>query len=260
MSITFNPLDKSDNIVLLDNDLRVYLDTTNNWSSARVTDNTPLQSGRLWYWEVVYENGTHVMIGVASISDDILETHMGVGANSVGWNRNDGLVWNNGSSFASLPQYAPNDVIMIAVDPEAGSVWFGWNGVWFGDPETNTDPIITGLTGTLVPCVSMYSFSASATGRFSNDDYQYTIPDGFDAKPYIISDIVKVNGIPREREVRIHSRETGELLSTVYSSGNTGRFTATIYNKNPCYFVVLDDELTQEHNPVARDMVIPQPT
>lgn len=57
----------------------------------------------------------------------------------------DGTVRTGGSIIQTYPSYGQGNYINIAV--KNGSVWFGKNGVWNGDPVAGTGAAITGLTG-----------------------------------------------------------------------------------------------------------------
>ena len=58
-----------------------------------------------------------------------------------------------GTNWTGASQPAANDIIMMAYDADNGSIWWGKNGTWFNssgtaNPATNTDPRLTGLSGT----------------------------------------------------------------------------------------------------------------
>ena len=79
------------------------------------------------------------------------------------------------------------DILQVAVDVDAGRVWFGRNGTWMegSNPATNTTPAFTGLPVNLYP-VASYALRSSDTGRvvldalFSSGAIQYAVPSGFD--------------------------------------------------------------------------------
>ncbi|CAN5224677.1 hypothetical protein BH09MYX1_BH09MYX1_36660 [soil metagenome] len=71
---------------------------------------------------------------------------------------------------------------MFALDMDTKALWIGSNGVWFngGDPETNLSPVVTGLSGTVYPGVTLYSSSLNAmTANFGQGAFAYTVPKGF---------------------------------------------------------------------------------
>lgn len=120
-------------------------------SNGRVLATTPASSGR-WYWEVVPKMA--VWAGLASTA-----TALPPGADATSWSyRTDsGKTYWNGI-YTSLPAVfnRTTDVLNIAWDADAGRLWFGRNGVWLGggDPVSGVNPALTGVTGTLYPCVN----------------------------------------------------------------------------------------------------------
>jgi|GEM_PF-984894 len=57
----------------------------------------------------------------------------------------DGAVKVNGSTVQTYSTYGPGDFISVAV--KSGSVWFGKNGTWNGNPSAGTGAAVTGKTG-----------------------------------------------------------------------------------------------------------------
>lgn len=92
-----------------------------------------------------------------------------------------------GTNWSGASQLAANDVLMIAVDMDNGSMWVGKNGTWFNssgtaNPATNTDPRWTGLTGTTwFPYYSGYGSVSPVTANinFGQRPFSYTPPSGF---------------------------------------------------------------------------------
>lgn len=92
---------------------------------------------------------------------------------------------NNGTSVASVtPAWAVNDTIMVAVNTITGSIWFGRNGTWVGNPATGASPAYTGLSGTLYFAVSLMdgtSVRNVATAHTPSTQNKYAPPSGFTA-------------------------------------------------------------------------------
>lgn len=81
--------------------------------------------------------------------------------------------------------FAVGDTVNVAVDLDAGRLWFGRNGVWIGgDPAANTAPAFSGLPAALYPAVSIRPLSVAASrdvldGAFSVRHLQSDPPAGF---------------------------------------------------------------------------------
>jgi len=92
------------------------------------------------------------------------------------------------TNWTAASQPAANDVIMVAVDMDNGSMWVGKNGTWFNssgtaNPATNTDPRWTGLTGTTwFAYMAGYTTTAvTSRANFGQRAFSYTPPSGFKA-------------------------------------------------------------------------------
>jgi hypothetical protein len=73
---------------------------------------------------------------------------------------------------------------MIALDVDAGKLWFGRNGTWFGagDPETGAYPAFDDLKGTIFPALSSKHGgrgTAILHVRVTSDSWTYAPPRGF---------------------------------------------------------------------------------
>lgn len=97
--------------------------------------------------------------------------------------RDDGYPFNNGTNIASIGAYAVNAVVMVAVDPVAGKLWFGTGGTWGGggNPAAGTGPQysnLSGQIGAIVLCHGGATSGAEAV-NFGDTAYTYTPPAGF---------------------------------------------------------------------------------
>jgi len=109
-------------------------------------------------------------------------------SNSYGW-----VVITSGSSstfykahdgtWTSIGTYAAGDVIGIAVDIDAGKIWFAQNGTWFssGDPAAGTNAIYTNFTGTMIPYAYGYNTADIGIFNFGARSFAYTPPTGYKA-------------------------------------------------------------------------------
>lgn len=84
--------------------------------------------------------------------------------------------------------WSVNDIIGVAVDRDAGRIWFALNNVWqaSGDPAGNTNPAfddadIIGSLHIIAGTFSAVSGTFSWTWRSSPADHSYSPPSGFSA-------------------------------------------------------------------------------
>lgn len=167
--------------------------------------NISKSSGK-WYWEVTTGGTTAADVGHdigVMTSGHALGVH--VGSEATGWGFSEvstaGLSrkFNNGDSSAGSPSWINGDIISVAIDLDAGKIWWAINGVWHssGDPATGANAIFSNLTGTLFPAVSMApgaGVSSICTTNFGATDFVYDIPDGFSALErtnWFVYDMVK---------------------------------------------------------------------
>jgi len=154
------------------------------------------QSGK-WYWETTLSaQGYGTGLGIADNACPISNFNAGsTQSRTFQWGSFSGgvtLYGTNqsvlsGTSWAGASQVAANDVVMIAVDMDNGSMWVGKNGTWFNssgtaNPATNTDPRWTGLTGTTwFPVYASYGTGSppTANANFGQRPFAHTPPTGF---------------------------------------------------------------------------------
>jgi hypothetical protein len=84
--------------------------------------------------------------------------------------------------------WTPGQVMMVAVDFNTGSVWFGRDGTWLGsgNPATGANPATTLPSGNFDPYMGFYTLGTGTRVlecRFSQEDFQYTPPTGFSQLP-----------------------------------------------------------------------------
>ena len=86
------------------------------------------------------------------------------------------------TSVASYNSYGTNDIIGVAVDLNAGKIYFSKNGTWQGssDPAAGTNPAYSSLSGTYVfGFGSGGGINGSFTANFGQRPFAYTPPTGF---------------------------------------------------------------------------------
>ena len=186
MSVTWNPSDTGANISLSNGDLTATASAYLAYDSTRATD--AKTSGK-YYWEIYIEAiNNNVRCGVGLSSAD-LDSEVGDDAN--GWSYySDGdvtssLYHNNTYSGWGSIFYA-GDVIGVAIDVDAGYIWYAVNNVWqgSGDPAAGTNPAQTGVTNPIFPMCGLgrnTSPADSVTLRTVATSFSYSPPSGFDA-------------------------------------------------------------------------------
>jgi hypothetical protein len=144
-----------------------------------------------WYWEVFSANlgaadcsvAETACIGVISREHSIVKS-VGSGGQGWGW-RGDGKKVHAGR----LRPYGTaadqrDEVMMVALDMDAGRMWFGRNGIWFGsgNPAAGTYPAFEDVSGVLFPAISSkHGGKGTATLRVcvTGDSWTYSPPSGF---------------------------------------------------------------------------------
>jgi hypothetical protein len=183
--VAWSPSDIGANLTLSNGDLTVTKSSANGYSGVRAT--TPKSSGK-HYFEVRVDAGTtspFITIGVSNASETLADF---TGSSASGWSyyEQTGTKVTNGSGAGFGASYDTGDVIGVAVDLDAGKVWFAKNGTWqaSGNPAAGTGEAFSGLSGPLFPAVALHRGDSPAhvvTGRFKVADFTMTIPSGFAA-------------------------------------------------------------------------------
>lgn len=175
--VIWNSGDKAANITLSGSDLIATRSGGGSYEAVR--SNKPLPSTGKHYFEI-YANSvvTGMMVGIGTASEIL--TYPGDTAEGYGWNSN-GDFYNGGSKAATA--FQTGDVIGIAVDMDAGKIWFAQDNVWEsgGDPGAGTGEIYSGLSGIFYAMFAGYGSGCQGTGRFVEGDYTYSPPSGFSA-------------------------------------------------------------------------------
>lgn len=130
------------------------------------------------------------------------------GADEYGWGFQSGgdgtalSYFHNGASAGNSTAtftLSATDVLGIAVDIDAGKLWFRYNGTWVdgGDPGAGTganitDSTISDFLG--VPTFANYSSTVVVEARFNEDDLTGSIPEGF--KTFQVSSLTDADDAP----------------------------------------------------------------
>jgi len=139
-----------------------------------------------WYWEYTVNSVGSAsgpgIIATTSLSSAAGGTY-GFSAASDAWFRYATFIaTNNSVPVTGLSSLTTSDVAMIALDVDAGKLWFGRNGTWesSGNPATGANATITFTPGGK----SFYAFaqgygSWSGTFNAGQRPFAYTPPSGF---------------------------------------------------------------------------------
>jgi hypothetical protein len=185
-AVTWDPDNKAPNITLSLGDL-VIDGGVNSYEQVLATEG---KSTGKWYFEV-YLTAIGSIYGQIGVQADggSLTTNIGSAADGWGYMGNTRF-YNNGSFInptgGSTGTWTNGHTVMVAVDFDAGNIWWGWDGVWgtvgtIGDPASGAFPHYSNITGTLFPAACCNSTSSNYTGRFTSTDQVYPVPSGFTA-------------------------------------------------------------------------------
>lgn len=135
---------------------------------------TASKSTGKWYWEVTWNSGTNLALGVAS-KDAAVSSWLGIDTN--GWSVmavNGFYYYNNATVSSAFASMATGDVYGVELDLTAGTMRLRKNNV----ASSNT---LTGITGTVYPSVSVFNGGCAATVNFGKTAFVYSVPAGFTA-------------------------------------------------------------------------------
>lgn len=139
-----------------------------------------------YYVEFLIDNGntTALNLGVGLVAADQAFTstdYVGKASNSFAY-WSSGVTKQNNTDTAVANTYTTGDVVQMAVDFQAGKVWFGKNGVWYGNPEAGTFQSYTfTVNRAFFPAVSCYTPNRKVTIKAAAADQTYVPPRDFSA-------------------------------------------------------------------------------
>lgn len=182
-NLTWDPNNISSGISLLNNNFSVM--SNSSWEAAR--SNSPRSTGKHYFEvEVLSDSNNFYMVGVGPASFD-LNTNCCLGsAGSFGY-----YIYNGGSSGELRPsQYgaalcnngAPSCTIGVAVDLDAGHIWWSMDGVWQLSNGPGSPPTHNTLSGTYYPMITLalnYYNNTHATLYACPAEQLYGPPAGF---------------------------------------------------------------------------------
>lgn len=144
---------------------------------------TQAVSGGKWYLEVTQGAGGSgsPLIGLMRAAAINPAANTAPGYDSNGWSiaQNGNKVHNNVATSITAA-FANADVYRIAVDLDAGKVWFGKNAAWLeGDPAAGTSPSYSNVSGEVTPAGG--GAGATTYWNFGQRPFAYSPPAGFKA-------------------------------------------------------------------------------
>lgn len=180
---TWNPADKGASVVLSN----ANRDATGGISVRAIAS---ASSGKK-YFEILVVSTAGPNIPRIGIANTDLTTGDRIGDVSYSaaytHNTGTGLIYTNGSFLfgGSVPTFTAGDVIGIAVDIDAGKLWFAKNNTWvndqggaIGNPGAGANQRATITTGkTYFPAISAEAWLLRA--NFAASDFAYPAPSGF---------------------------------------------------------------------------------
>ena len=168
--------------------------------------------GGKYYWEVKNSNQQSYTQIVGVLRQARMEVSgndgYNVGTNDGSWgyfmqsNQDNGKSFHNNSLGSVYQTTSVNDILQVAVDGDAGKIWWGVNGTWVnsGDPANGTNAVYTNLPtdDVLFPAFSNYTagqfqinfgngyfgttaVSSAGTNASGNGIFEYDVPTGFTA-------------------------------------------------------------------------------
>ncbi len=188
--VVWNPADKAAEVSLSNGNLTATRSGGGVNNNAAVRGTTSKNSGKS-YFEIHVDtsvgsaSGDYSIYGIASAALG-LNAYVGSTAASYGYEHSTGVKYTNGSGTALGAALAAGDVLGVAVDLDAGKMWFAKNNTWqgSGNPGAGTNPAFTGVSGTFYPAASLYKTATTQhvlTARFAPGILSYSPPSGFSA-------------------------------------------------------------------------------
>lgn len=174
---TWNPSDKGTGVTLAGGNLQY---SNNAAGTQAVVRSVYSVTAGKWYWEVTVTASpgastmsTGVGNGSLALSQDLVN-----GVN--GWSYYSGGDKANAAQSAYGNSYTNGDVISVALDMDAGKIWFAKNGTWqaSGDPVAGTNAAFTNVTGTIF-AANGANANWTSTANFGASAFSYTPPVGF---------------------------------------------------------------------------------
>jgi hypothetical protein len=162
---TLNPLFMQSDAVLSEGNLKAYtpLAAVKGYVSASIG----VGSGSM-YFEMLVEDSVLGSVGVVNALSDPSVDSLSLSTRWLMYG-NNGKKYNNDGGVAYGSQLSLGDIVSVAVDADAGKIWWGVNGTWLasGDPSAGTGEAYSNLTGVIFPAFMDVVGSAALGGLFN---------------------------------------------------------------------------------------------
>lgn len=172
----WNPADKTSGITLSDGNF-----TANHGPGDGGVRSLNYKSAGKWYVEFLNSGygGGGFMIGVARSAAPLSSF---IGSDSNGWGcGHDGGCYTGNVRVATIsPGPSLNVRLGMAIDLDAGKLWYSNGGVWNGNPAGGTGPQFSGITGNIFLALTC-SYYRSGTIYTDPTLQAYSAPAGFTA-------------------------------------------------------------------------------
>ncbi len=176
---TWDPAQKAASITLSNGNLTAT-QASGGWNGTKGLSSLAKASGK-WYFEVTVVSNTSnlIIVGVAN-SGASLTAFCGSDVNGWGYYGGNGQIFTGGGNFPGGSTFTNGDVIGVWIDATLKRAWFAKNNavILSGNPATNTNPSFTGLTGSLMPMISINS-AGSIIANFGAVAFTYPPTGGF---------------------------------------------------------------------------------
>jgi len=162
------------------------------WTGSGSTPRNVLSSIAIttgkYYWEFTTVNSTGGggNLGCGVSNNLTMVATVEPGNNTYGWElvtsgSSSNIYKNNNTSFTVISTYTGGDIWGIAIDIDAGKMWFSKNNTWIagGNPASGTTPDFTGITGPVIPYGYGYNTGDVGIINFGQRPFTYTPPSGF---------------------------------------------------------------------------------
>jgi hypothetical protein len=187
--VALNPADKNANISLALSGSNLIAEKVTSDGTVSIRATRGIASTDSGYFEVYVLQGAVSTFMAVGLSTTSLSTanYAGFDTNSWGYYQDTGQKVTNGVFSAHGTSWKVNgDVVMVAF--KNGSLWFGKNGTWVGNPAANTGAAFTGITGTLYPTLCPHRGSTAPDHRLAFRPHaavcSYAAPSGFNYWQY----------------------------------------------------------------------------
>lgn len=184
---TFSRVHTNSRVTVSAGNLNITKDSFVDWNTALGTQ--WLSAGK-WYWEFTLGTTVNVYFIPGFVRPTFdwtnISQYPGKGSSDYGIDGNTGKKRTNDAVTTYGSAYATGSVVMLAIDFDLGKIWFGKDGQWangtgsFNQPWATANVAFTGVTGTLIPAVGMYT-SENGVANFGQRPFAYTPPTGFNA-------------------------------------------------------------------------------